>query len=82
VRPGADATIPFRPDHGHDIADDLGRQTQPGYPLVGRPNGRADLRGVIAALERPRSRQSAQTVTPAGEASSRTSGAPEGRRRP
>ncbi len=46
----ADASIPFRPDHGQDILDDLGRQAQPGYPSIGRLKGLAELRGVIAAL--------------------------------
>ncbi|MFZ7092397.1 mannonate dehydratase [Primorskyibacter sp. 2E233] len=47
----ADWNIPFRPDHGQDILDDLGRQAQPGYPAIGRLKGLAELRGVIAALE-------------------------------
>lgn len=46
----ADWSIPFRPDHGQDILDDLGRQAQPGYPSIGRLKGLAELRGVIAAL--------------------------------
>ena len=45
-----DWSIPFRPDHGQDILDDLGRQAQPGYPAIGRLKGLAELRGVIAAL--------------------------------
>ncbi|MCA8910013.1 MAG: mannonate dehydratase [Rhodospirillaceae bacterium] len=48
----ADANIPFRPDHGLDMPDDRGRLGQPGYPLVGRHVGLAELRGVIAALDR------------------------------
>lgn len=47
----ADWSIPFRPDHGQDILDDLGRQAQPGYPSIGRLKGLAELRGIIAALE-------------------------------
>ena len=47
----ADAEIPFRPDHGQNILDDHGRKAQPGYPLIGRMKGLAELRGVIAALE-------------------------------
>ena len=45
-----DFSIPFRPDHGQDILDDLGREAQPGYPTIGRLKGLAELRGVIAAL--------------------------------
>lgn len=47
-----DWSIPFRPDHGQDILDDLNRQAQPGYPSIGRLKGLAELRGLIAGLER------------------------------
>lgn len=47
----SDWSIPFRPDHGQDILDDIGRGAQPGYPSIGRLKGLAELRGVIAALE-------------------------------
>ncbi|TWI29643.1 mannonate dehydratase [Paracoccus sulfuroxidans] len=49
----ADVSIPFRPDHGQDILDDLGRQAQPGYPSIGRLKGLAELRGIMTALEHP-----------------------------
>lgn len=45
-----DWNIPFRPDHGQDILDDLGRNAQPGYPAIGRLRGLAELRGVAAGL--------------------------------
>jgi mannonate dehydratase len=45
-----DHDIPFRPDHGLHMTDDHARNGQPGYPLVGRHVGLAELRGVIAAL--------------------------------
>ena len=48
-----DVSIPFRPDHGQDILDDLNRQAQPGYPAIGRLKGLAELRGIVAALSHP-----------------------------
>ena len=45
-----DTSIPFRPDHGQDILDDLTRQAQPGYPAIGRLKGLAELRGIVTTL--------------------------------
>jgi mannonate dehydratase len=44
--------IPMRPDHGHELLDDSGRKTHPGYPLIGRLYGLAELRGVMQAMSR------------------------------
>ncbi len=49
----SDHAIPFRPDHGHHILSDLDRTLIPGYPLIGRLRGLAELRGVIRALGHP-----------------------------
>jgi mannonate dehydratase len=48
----ADHAIPYRPDHGHELLTDLGRGTHPGYPLIGRLRGLAELRGVFRAVGR------------------------------
>lgn len=46
----ADCALPWRPDHGHELLSDVGSGTHPGYPLIGRLRGLAEMRGVIAAL--------------------------------
>jgi len=45
-----DHQIPMRPDHGQDILDDIGRHAQPGYPIIGRMRGLAELRGIMHAF--------------------------------